>query len=219
MRARTVARMGREPVSARLIADLIQTSGIGRVVAVDLHTPAIEGFFAQPVEHLTATPLLAAAVALASEAAVIVAPDLGAVKLAERYARQLHLPVAIVHKTRITAEEVRVGGIVGEVRGREPIIVDDMISTAGTVHAACTALLAADCLPRITIAASHAVLVGAAIARLQSLPLELLVVTDSVALATELPPRTQVVGLGALLADAIRRLHEDSSLESLRAHC
>lgn len=208
---------GREPVSARLVADLIQASGIQRVVAVDLHTAAIEGFFAAPVEHLTAVPVLAASLVSVPEHGVVVAPDLGAVKLAERYAALLHLPMAIVHKTRLTAEEVRVSGIVGEVRGRLPIIVDDMITTAGTVQAAAAALLAAACEPRITILASHALLVGPATARLQGVPLAGLIVTDSVVPGSALVPQAEVVSLAPLLADAIRRLHEDATLAPLRA--
>ncbi len=209
---------GREPVSARLIADLIQTAGIHHVVAVDLHSTAIEGFFTVPVEQLTAVPVLAAALDVPQEPAAIVAPDLGAVKLAERYAAFLHLPVAIVHKTRLSAQEVRAGSIVGDVSGRAPVIIDDMITTGGTVHAAATALLAAGCLPRITVLATHAVLVGPALARLQSLPLARFVVTDSVVPGSSLPAQAEVVSLAPLLGAAIRRLHDETSLPDLLRH-
>jgi ribose-phosphate pyrophosphokinase len=208
---------GREPVGARLIADLIGASGIDRVVAVDLHTAALEGFFPVPLEHLSAVPLLAeTARPWVPENAVIVAPDLGAVKLAERYASLLHRPVAVVHKIRISGEEVSVRGIVGEVRGRAPVIVDDMISTGGTIDAAIKALLAAGCAPEITVAASHALLVGPAIRRLHALPVRRFVATDSVAVPPGLPLET--AGLGPLLADAIERLNGNRSLGELIAH-
>ena len=111
---------GREPLSARLIADLLVSSGIQRLVAVDLHSQGVESAFAIPVEHVSAVPLLAEAVRFSvSRNAVIVSPDLGAVKMAERYARILDLPVAIVHKTRLSGAEVAVQRIVGDVRGKE----------------------------------------------------------------------------------------------------
>jgi ribose-phosphate pyrophosphokinase len=112
------------------------------VVAIDLHTPSIEGCFAIPLEHASAVNLLAETIRRSVRAeAVIVSPDLGAVKLAERYAALLRLPVAIVHKTRMSSTEVSVRRLVGEVRGRAPIVIDDMISTAGTVAAAIGAVL------------------------------------------------------------------------------
>ncbi len=210
---------GREPVAARLIADLIAAGGLGRVVAVDLHTAALEGFFSIPLEHLSAVPLLAESVRpFVPDNAVIVAPDLGAVKLAERYARLLHQPIAIVHKIRITGEKVSVQGIVGDVQGRAPLIVDDMISTGGTIEAAVKALLQARCAPEITVVASHALLVGPAIERLRDPTVRRLIMTDSVAVLPEMPLPLQIAGLGPLLADAIERLHNNQSLSNLVAH-
>ncbi len=207
---------GREPVGARLIADLIGTTGIRRLVAVDLHTAALEGFFPIPLEHLSAVPLLAETVrASLPDNTVIVAPDLGAVRLAERYASLLHRPVAVIHKIRISAEEVGVRGIVGDVRGHAPLIVDDMISTGGTIDAAINALLAAGCAPEISVVASHALLVGPAIQRLHALPVRRFVGTDSVAEPAVCGLPLQIVGLGPLLADSIERLHGDRSLTDL----
>ena len=118
------------------------------MVVVDLHTPVVEGFFTIPVAHLTAVPILADAIRLqVPPNAVIVAPDLGAAKLAGRYATLLNLPVAIVHKTRISGTDVITSGITGEVSGRVPIVAEDMISTGGTIEAAVHALLAAGCTP------------------------------------------------------------------------
>ena len=129
---------GRESVGARLIADLLEAGGLDRVVTIDLHSPALEGFFSLPIEHLTAVPLLAEALGHSGVGAngVVVAPDLGAARLADRYAKLLELPVAIVHKTRISGREVAVHGVSGDVEGRQPLIVDDMISTGGTIEAA-----------------------------------------------------------------------------------
>ncbi len=215
---------GGEPVGARLVADLFGAGGFARVVAVDLHSAAIEGCFGMPLEHLSAVPLLADAVrSTVSGNAVVVTPDLGAVKLAERYARLLGLPLAIVYKQRVSGSEVRVRGLVGEVRGRAPLVVDDMISTAGTVAAATTTLLDAGCLPEITVVASHALLVGPAIERLRTLPLRALVTTDSVAMpvsvavpaAVAVPVRA--MSLAGLLGDAIRRLFADQPLGDLVA--
>jgi ribose-phosphate pyrophosphokinase len=210
---------GREPVGARLVADLIRTAGIERVVAIDLHSAALEGFFSMPLEHLSAVPTLAeAARALVGLDAVIVAPDLGAAKLADRYADLLDLPVAIVHKARISGEQVRVRRITGDVLDRQPIVVDDMISTGGTIEAAATALLAAGAAPEIMVVATHALLVGAAEERLARAGVRRLIATDSVppTAGGRLPRET--VSVAWLLADAISRLHRDLSLTDLIAH-
>jgi ribose-phosphate pyrophosphokinase len=211
---------GREAVGARLIADLLGASGLGRVVAVDLHAAALEGFFTMPLEHLSAVPLLVERVrSRVPEQAVIVAPDLGAVKLAERWACLLDRPVAIIHKTRLTGSEVSVERLVGDVRDRAPLIVDDMISTGGTIEAAVQALVAAGCQPDVTVAATHGLFVGPATERLRCLPIGRLLVTDSVAApmeGTAVP--VEVVGLGPLLAETIDRLHGSRSLGDLLSH-
>ena len=210
---------GREAVAGRLVADLIETSGLQRVIAVDLHTPTVEGFFTIPIEHLTAVPLMADAIRAGLPAhTVVVAPDLGAAKLAERYAALLNMPVAVVHKTRLSGTEVRTSGITGEVRGRAPVVVDDMISTGGTIEAAVHALLAAGCLPQVTVVASHGLFVGPAVARLRALPVQRLLVTDSVVRRAQLPLPIEVLSLGHLLADAIVRLHDNRSLDGLITH-
>ncbi len=206
--ARQDRRTGRSALGGRLMADLLAASGVDGVVAVDMHTPAIEGFFGAPVEHLSAVPLLAERVRSAlPRDSVIVAPDLGAAKLAERYARILDLPVAFVHKRRLTATEVAVHHVTGDVAGRAPLIVDDMISTGATIEAAANAILAAGARTAITVAATHALLVGRAVEWLRGLGLQRLVVTDSVALPAEVPLPLEVVSLDRLLADAVERLH------------
>lgn len=210
---------GREPVSARVIADLIRTGGLERVVVVDLHSAAIEGAFSIPLEHLTAVPMLAEAVRpWIAARTVIVAPDLGAVKLAERYGRLLQLPVAIVHKTRVSGEEVTVQAILGEVKGQSVLIVDDMISTGGTVEAAIKALLAAGCASDFTVVASHALFVGSAVERFRRLAVRRFFVTDSVPVPTDVSLPVQVVSLAPLLAEIIERLHNNRSLGDLIWH-
>jgi ribose-phosphate pyrophosphokinase len=210
---------GREPVGARVVADLLAAAGFARVVAVDLHSAALEGMFPVPLEHVSAVPALADGLRGAPATGVVVAPDLGAVHLADRFARRLGLPVAVVHKIRLSGTEVAVRAVTGEVRGRTPIIVDDMISTGGTIVAAHSALGEAGCLTKeITVATTHGLLVANAAERLAGLGLGRLMVTDSVLQPERPVPPTQVVGLAPLLSDAIRRLHEGHSLADLLVH-
>jgi ribose-phosphate pyrophosphokinase len=209
---------GREAVGARVMADVIQAAGIERVVVLDLHTAALEGFFSIPLAHLTAVPLLTEAAARdVTPDSVVVAPDLGAAKLAEQYATHLQLPVAIVHKTRISGATVRASRLTGDVRGRNAIIVDDMISTGGTIEAAANALLEAGCRPDLVVA-SHGLFVGPAIERLKRVSIRRIRVTDSVPGSTDVPIPIERLPLASLLADAIQRLHTQQSLGELLAH-
>ncbi|MEI8256927.1 MAG: ribose-phosphate pyrophosphokinase [Deltaproteobacteria bacterium] len=205
---------GGQPLGAHVVARLF-AGCVDRMVTVDLHSCALEGFFDSPVEHVTAVPLLAGALrAFAGRDGVVVAPDHGAAKLADEIGRALDLPTALVSKTRVSATEVHARRVVGDVRGRAPIIVDDMVSTGGTMVAAYAALVAQGCLPRVTIAATHGLFVGPAIARLRELPLERVFITDSVA-PVDFSLPGEIVGLGVLLADVVRRLHGGTSVSSL----
>ena len=208
---------GREPLSARLIADLLGKSGIQRMVAVDLHSQGVESAFAIPVEHLSAVNILADALRSSVQRnAVIVSPDLGAVKMAERYAKLLDLPVAIIHKTRLSGAEVSVQRIVGDVRDKQVLIVDDMISTGGTIEKAIKALLEAGCLSSgIKVAASHGLLVGPAAERLGKLPIERIHVSDSVPRPEQFSVPIQVSSLERLLGETIQRLHASESIAGL----
>jgi ribose-phosphate pyrophosphokinase len=208
---------GREPLSVRLIADLLATSGIQRVVAADLHSQGVESAFAIPVEHVSAVPILAEAIrSSVPRNAVIVSPDLGAVKMAERYAKLLNLPVAIIHKTRISGAEVNVQRIVGDVRDKHALVVDDMISTGGTIEKAIKALLEAGCLSSgIKVAASHGLLVGPTAERLGKLPIEQIYVSDSVPTPDRFPVPIEVSSLAGLLAETIQRLHDSESIAEL----
>ena len=191
---------------------MLVTSGVGRLVTLDLHTDAIEGFFTVPVERLSAVPVLAEAILkVRPDNGVIVSPDLGAAKLADSYARLLDLPVAIVHKTRMGPEAVTASRVTGDVRGRTPIVVDDMISTGGTIEAAAQVVVEAGAeRDGLIVAATHGLFAGARIDRLRGLPINQILVTDSVPPpnATGLP--LEIIGVARLLADAIRSFEEET---------
>jgi ribose-phosphate pyrophosphokinase len=208
---------GRESVAARLAADMVTTAGVDRVVGIDMHGRAMEGFFSVPFDHISAVPLLLQEVIRLGlpDDGVVVAPDLGAVKLAERYAKELDLPVAIVRKVRVSGTEVAVTGVSGEVQDRVPIIVDDMISTGGTVRAAADALLSAGAREGVTVIASHGLFVGGAADRLSGGWLQRVIVSDTV-VAREierLPVLT--VSVAHLVSETINRLHRSESLSGL----
>ncbi len=206
---------GRESVAARVVADMLGVAGIDGVIGLDLHSPAIEGFLSVPLEHLTAVPTIASALRSARrDDSVVVAPDLGATKLAERYAQILEVPVAVVQKTRLGPEEVKATAVVGDVRGKSPIIVDDMISTGGTIEAAIHALMDAGTTGEVTVAATHGLFVGECLAKFATLPLKQLIVTDSVP-ATLAAPHLERVIVASLFAEAIVRIHGSQPVSGL----
>jgi ribose-phosphate pyrophosphokinase len=211
---------GRESLGARLMADVLQAGRLDRLVSVDLHAPAVEGCFTVPLEHLTAVPLLAeAARPRDGGEAVVVSPDLGAVKLAERYAAALNLPLAIVHKTRISGAAVQAHGVVGDVRGKTIILVDDMISTAGTVEAAVRAAIEDGAKPGPTVVATHGLLVGPAMERLARVEPARLITSDSVPPpAAHAQLKLERPSLAPLLSETVRRLYEGKPLLDLVAH-
>lgn len=212
-------RRGRagEPVGVRVVADTVSTAGAHRLMVVDPHTAALEAVCGIPVEMLSAVPVLAAALtALAVPGdAVLVAPDLGAVTLAERYAAAVRRPVAVVRKTRVTGTTVYAQELVGDVDGRPTVIVDDMISTGGTIEAAARAILNRGGAPAIAVAATHGLLVGDALDRLARLPIRRVLVTDTVARPAAPRPPLQCESVAGLLATAIGRLNRDEPLDDL----
>jgi ribose-phosphate pyrophosphokinase len=216
--ARQDRRTDRRSLGARVAANVLGTAGFDRLMLIDAHTPAIEGFFEMPLDHLTAVSLLTDALAPSmSEASVVVAPDLGAVKLARAYTARLGVPMAFVHKARLNGEAVEAQAVIGDVRGRVPLIVDDMLSTGATIEAAVGALRAAGAREPMSVAVTHALLVGRARDIIESLPLARIVVTDTVSADQTALAQVEVCSVAPLLATAIRRNHRDESLADLRA--
>ncbi|WP_078081194.1 ribose-phosphate diphosphokinase [Desulfococcus multivorans] len=200
-----------EPVGAKVLADMIATRA-DQMITVHLHNPAIEGFFSLPVEHLLPTRLIAGRLKeIVSGDAVLVAPDLGAVKLTQRYADDLDLPVAYVHKERVSGERVAVRRIIGEIADRSPIVVDDMISTGRTLISTIEALGERGCRLPATVAVTHALPVEGAVARLMSHPVGSIIATNSLVQTPERPAAMEILDLAPLIAEAIRRRHEKTS--------
>jgi ribose-phosphate pyrophosphokinase len=215
--ARQDRRTDRRSLGARVVADIIATARFDRLILIDAHTPAIEGFFDVPIDHLTAVPLLARAAAPSMrDNSIVVAPDLGAVKLARAYASLLQVPMAFVHKTRLDGEAVEAHGIIGDVSGRLPFVVDDMLSTGGTIEAAVGALRAAGAIEPVTVAVTHALLVGRARDVLRSLPISRLIAGDTVAVEPPAPQHLEITSMAPLIATAVRRCHRGESLADLR---
>jgi ribose-phosphate pyrophosphokinase len=215
--ARQERRTGRRSLGARVAADIVGTGGFDRLMLIDAHTPAIEGFFDVPIDHLTAVPLLAAAARRhLADAPVVVAPDFGAVKLAREYARLFQAPMAFVHKTRLGGDEVEAHSVIGEVRGRTPVIVDDMLSTGGTVAAAVSALRQAGAVEPVVVVVTHALLAGDARDVLARLPIAHLIAGNTVGVERTQGLPIEVTSVAPLIADAIRRDHDAESLADLR---
>jgi ribose-phosphate pyrophosphokinase len=212
--------LGREPISARLMADLFKTAGADRLIAVDLHTAQIQGYFDGPVDHLAALPVLAAHVEgkYGNEELTVVSPDAGRIKVAEQWSARLGgAPLAFIHKTRdvTQANESKANRVVGEVAGRTCIVVDDMIDGAGTATQAATALREAGA-DSIVIAATHAVLSGPAVDRLKNCDAREVVVTNTLPIAEEKRfDKLTELSIAPLLARAIREVFEDGSVTSL----
>lgn len=216
--ARQDKREARRSLGARVAADAVTTGGFDRLMLIDAHTPAIEGFFRTPIDHLTAIPLLARAAGPAiRENSIVVAPDLGAVKRAREFARRLQIPMAFVHKTRLDGDQVAAHEVIGEVRGRLPLVVDDMLTTGGTLKAAVEALRGAGAAEPVAVAVTHALLVGRARDILRELPLSRLIAADTVAIDAP-APHLEITSIAPLVATAIRRDHRDESLSDLRLH-
>jgi ribose-phosphate pyrophosphokinase len=218
--ARSDRRDGRRmPIMSSLVADLMERAGISHVITLDVHTPSLEGFFKIAVDNLSAVPLLADALRTRISAdAIIVAPDIGATRLANHYATLLDRPVAICHKQRTSGTEVSIARIIGDVAGRSCVIVDDMITTGGTIAESVRALKEAGATGNAIVTATHAVLVPGALGRMAAAGIRELVVTDTVALAPSSDsnaPAITVVSVAPLIATAIRRLLAGGSLRNL----
>ncbi len=212
---------GREPISARLIADMFQVAGADRIMTVDLHTAQIQGFFDGPVDHLFALPVLADYVKRTygtDHAMTVVSPDSGRVRLAERWAETLGgTPVAFIHKTRDPRKpnESVANRVVGEIDGRLCVVIDDMIDTGGTVAKAVQALLEQGA-KDVVVAATHGVLSGPATERLSTCGAREVIFTDTLPIPDEKRfPAMTVLSIAPLLAQAVHQVFDDGSVTSL----
>ncbi|MBK8470245.1 MAG: ribose-phosphate diphosphokinase [Candidatus Phosphoribacter sp.] len=211
---------GREPISARLIADLFRTAGADRLMAVDLHTAQIQGFFDGPVDHLMALPLLSAHVTsrYGDHPLAVVSPDAGRIKVAEQWSARLGgAPLAFVHKTRDInrPNESVANRVVGEVKNRMCILVDDMIDTGGTITKAADAILAEGA-AGVVVAATHAILSGSAVDRLRASAAREVIVTDTLPIPLDRRfEKLTVLPIAPLISMAIREVFEDGSVTSL----
>jgi ribose-phosphate pyrophosphokinase len=208
--ARSDKRRGRRTaLMGRLVADFAEHAGINRVIAVDLHSPQVEGFFHVPIENLTAVPAISDALKPYLEAeSVVVSPDSGGIKLAAAYASRLGCPAAVLHKERLNGIETVVNRVIGEVRGKSCVIIDDMISTGGTIRNAVEALLEAGVRKHFIVAATHPVFTSEARRNLSHPSIRQIIVTDSIPFSSDnwlRGRRIKVVSLAPILAEAIRR--------------
>jgi len=206
----------REPITAKLIADLLTTAGINRLVSMDLHAGQIQGFFDMPVDHLTAVPILAGHFEEKGlQDMVIVSPDVGRVKVAKKYGDILGAPLAIMHKSRPQHNVVEHTHVIGDVKGKIALLIDDMIDTAGTICEGASGLIERGA-KEVYACATHAVFSGPAIERLEKSPLKEIVVTNTIPLPDEKKiDKLTVLSIAPLFAHAILNVYEDESVSEL----
>jgi ribose-phosphate pyrophosphokinase len=207
----------RVPISSKLVADLITAAGCNRVLTVDLHAGQIQGFFNIPVDHLYATPILIDYINRCEfKDLVVVSPDAGGVERARAFAKKLRASLAIIDKRRAKANVSQVMNVIGNVKGRDTLLLDDMIDTAGTIVQAAQALKEQGS-SRVFASCTHAVLSGPACDRINDSPIEELIVTDTLPLDAKKQEckKLTVLSIAPLLGDAIMRIHEESSVSSL----
>jgi len=213
--------LAREPISAKLVADLLTVAGATRIVSVDLHSGQIQGFIDYPFDHLTALPILSDylqnELGLHDEDVVVVAPDAGRIKTAERLREYLHADLAFLYKrrSRREAHKIEEMAVVGEVQGRPCVLVDDIIDTAGTVTKGAAALAAQGAGP-IYAAATHPVLSGKAVQLLEESPIRQVVVTNTIPIPEEKRfEKLRVLSIAPLIAEALRAVFEDTSVSEI----
>jgi len=208
----------REPISARLVADVLETAGIDRLVAMDLHAGQIQGFFSKPVDHMTAMPVLTQFVQdrLGQEDLVIIAPDAGRVKLVRKFAQKVGAPYALMEKERPAQQVAEIGYVIGDVKGKTAVIVDDIISTGGTLGAAAQTVLDEGA-KQVYAVATHGLFSDNAYEALAASPLSGIVVTDTVPLREGAPDLIRQLTCADILEDSIRRIFTDDSVSEIFA--
>lgn len=209
---------GRVPITAKMVANLITTAGADRVLTLDLHAAQIQGFFDIPVDNLCAEPVLSRHyVSQAFENLTLVSPDVGNSKQARAYAERLGGELAIIDKRRLSGSDVEVGRVIGNVKGRTVLMMDDMITTAGTICSAARVCMDEGA-ERVFVGATHGVFCGDAVERLTAAPIDELVVTDSVPIPREKLDAigmVKILSVSELMGEAIHRIHNDESVSSL----
>ncbi|EKE02451.1 MAG: hypothetical protein ACD_20C00383G0003 [uncultured bacterium] len=207
---------GREAISAKLVADLLTTAGANRVLALDLHTGQIQGFFSILVDHIYSTPVLIKYIKDRKFEAELVAvsPDAGGVERTRFFAKKLNCPIAIIDKRRQAHNVAEVENVIGDVRGKSAILVDDIIDTAGTITEAAK-LLIKEGAKEVFVCAAHPVFSGPAIERLENSVIKEVIVTNTIPLKPGTPEKIKQLSIASLLGDAITRIHDDESVSSL----
>ena len=205
----------REPISARMVARMLENAGIDRIVTMDLHSGQIQGFFEKPCDHMTALFMLTQYFSdLGLEDLVVVAPDAGRVKLNKRFASKLGADLAILNKERPAQQVAEIGYVIGDVAGKTAVLVDDIIDTAGTLKAAARAVHEAGA-RRVYAAATHGVFSGKAWENLAAADLEQIVVTDTIPLRPDAPSNVTVLPCAELLASSVRQIFTDGSVSEV----
>ncbi len=205
----------REPISARLVAHMLEAAGVDRVLTMDLHAGQVQGFFNKPVDHMTGHFMLTRYFAdLHLPDLVVVAPDVGRAKLNQKFAEKVGADLAILTKERPRHGEAESGYLIGDVRGKTAVVVDDIIDTGSTLSAAAQALIGGG-VRRLFAAATHAVFSGDALAQLAALPFEQIVVTDTIPARLDAPGNLVVLPCADLLTDSIRRIFTDGSVSEV----
>ncbi len=206
---------GRVPISAKVVANTLVGAGADRVLTLDMHAAQIQGFYDIPVDHLYAKPVLLDAIrGLGVEDPVVVTPDVGGIKMARSYAKAMGSDLAIVDKRRLSGSEIMVENVIGDVEGRNVIIVDDMISTGGSISEAARLVREAGA-RQIVLCVTHAVFCGPAVERLDRCPADHILATDSIPRRGASPHQLQMVSVAPLLGRALLHLHESKSISSL----